>query len=284
MPHPPIVLSREEFAARDYSPVEMVLDPWLPTSGIALISGYPGAGKTFVGLASAVAIATGTTAIGWTATSPRSVLYVDGEMDPAETRDRLTAIERSLPPESQALLARNFTILQHADQPDGIPNLSTTAGQNWFAQAVAHDVIFFDNIGTLFRLGDEKEEKDWKPCQEWLVKIRGAGISSVLFHHTGKPHKDPVTGEVTYAQHGTSARERIPNVTGLLVPHKSKAGVFTVRWEKWRGTGGKKRPDPATWEIKWPEPMGQTACEFVPCGSGSVESRRTAKVAARIER
>ena len=229
-----------DFLARRYPPVEHVLDPWFPVRGIVMVAGYRGIGKTRFGLAVAYAIATGGSILGFRAPKPRKVLYVDGEMDPAELQGRLDAIHRTAVRDGNGdptLAAANLHILSHADQELGIPDLADPegAGRAMVEErivATGAEVLVLDNLSVLCRTGVENDAESWAVMQEWLVKLRRQGRSTLLVHHTGKPDDK---GNVT--QRGTSKREDVLNTSILLKPPSktAKPGEMTIVFTKARG-------------------------------------------------
>jgi len=66
--------------------------PFLPEAGTAMVFGPRGIGKTFFELSLAAALTTGQPFLRWNVTAPCGVLYVDGEMQLDELRDRMTAL------------------------------------------------------------------------------------------------------------------------------------------------------------------------------------------------
>ena len=94
------------------------------------------------------------------------------------------------------------------------------------------DVVFFDNVSTLFFYGKENEKDSWTPVQAWLLKLRRQGKTVVIIHHTGKG-KD---------QRGTSGREDILDVSLRLerpADYEPTEGArFQVKFEKARGLSG----------------------------------------------
>jgi len=70
----------------------MVLDPVLPTKGLAMVHSARGIGKTHLALAIAYTVASGGSLLGWWAPEPRRVIYVDGEMPAATMQRRVAAI------------------------------------------------------------------------------------------------------------------------------------------------------------------------------------------------
>jgi len=71
--------------------------PWLPEGGNVMVYGPRGVGKTFFQLALAVALTTGRDLWKWRCPAPVGVLYVDGEMQLDELRNRITALSEFPP-------------------------------------------------------------------------------------------------------------------------------------------------------------------------------------------
>jgi hypothetical protein len=215
------------------------MEPWLPVRGLAMVAGFRGIGKTFVAMSIAYAIATGGALLGFQAPKPQRVLYVDGEMDPAELQDRFAAIHKTAKRDENgdpSLAAGNLKILTHADQELGIPDLADPDGGGRGlieARLADADVLVLDNLSCLCRTGIENDAESWAVMQEWLLSLRRKGKTVLIVHHTGKPNRD---GQVS--QRGTSKREDILNTSILLKPAPSgKSGEFVFEFTKARGFG-----------------------------------------------
>jgi hypothetical protein len=87
-----IFVNVQDFVLMDLPPVEMILDPWLPTQGLCMIHAKRGTGKTLITCEIAYAIASGIKFLNWDAPRPRGVLYVDGEMSATELQERFVRI------------------------------------------------------------------------------------------------------------------------------------------------------------------------------------------------
>jgi hypothetical protein len=59
---------------------EMLLAPWLPEKGLAMIYSPRGLGKTWLAMAASYAVAAGSRFLSFSAPASRRVLFVDGEM------------------------------------------------------------------------------------------------------------------------------------------------------------------------------------------------------------
>jgi hypothetical protein len=78
-----------QFLSMKLPPREQILDPWLPTQGLAMIYAPRGVGKTHVSLGIAYAVASGSRFLRWQAPKPRGVLFIDGEMPARSLQERL---------------------------------------------------------------------------------------------------------------------------------------------------------------------------------------------------
>jgi AAA domain/Helix-turn-helix domain len=252
-------LTAAEFLGLCLPPRELILDPWLPTQGLAMLHSARGVGKTHLAVGIAYAIAAGGTLLGWSAPEPRRVIYLDGEMPAATMQRRLAAIvvgsERE-PPDPTYLRMLSADIIDR-----GLPDLATEAGQAEIDAAIGDaELTIIDNISTLVRSGKENEAESWLPVQGWALNHRRAGRSILFIHHAGKGG----------LQRGTSRREDVLDTVITLkrpADYTADQGArFEIVIEKGRGVHGddarpfearyEERDDAAVWtrtEIAEPE-------------------------------
>jgi putative DNA primase/helicase len=224
-------LTAAEFLALDLPPRELIVDPWMPTQGLAMIHSARGIGKTHLALGIAYAVAAGSGLLGWWAPKPRRVLYLDGEMPAAAMQRRLAAIVagfRSEPPAPDYLRLLSADIVE-----GGLPDIGTHEGQAEVDAAIGNaELIGIDNISTLVRCGKENEAESWLPVQGWALAHRRAGRSVLFIHHAGKGG----------LQRATSRREDVlDTVIGLRRPadYAADQGArFDIVFEKARGLHG----------------------------------------------
>jgi putative DNA primase/helicase len=222
---------------------EMVIAPWLPEKGLAMIYAPRGIGKTHLGLSAAYVIAAGKGFLGWQAPKPRRVLYIDGEMPEVTLQERLRAIESRFRAE---LPDPDYLRLLSADRTEGgLPDLCTDEGQGEIDAAIGTEteVIFVDHLSALARSARENEGDDWVPLQGWALAHRRDGRAVVMIHHAGKGG----------AQRGTSRREDVlDTVMSLKRPddYSPEQGArFIVEFDKARGIWGENAlPFLATYE------------------------------------
>src|SRR5271166_3871052 len=120
-------LNAAQFLSLDLPPRQMLLDPWLPEKGLAMIYAPRGVGKTLLAMTCAYALAVGGAFLGWRATKPRRVLYLDGEMPGRTMQERLAAIVGGF--DQQPPHPDYFRILSADITDGGLPDLGTEEGQ-----------------------------------------------------------------------------------------------------------------------------------------------------------
>ncbi len=226
-----VALDAVQFLKMDFPPREHVLDPVLPTQGLAMLYAPRGVGKTYMAMTMAYAVASGQRALRWFAPKARPVLYVDGEMPGVSMRERLAQIVAGFGQEE--ILEGYLQIVTPDLQPDFMPNLATPEGQARIASVLdGTSLVVVDNIATLARHGRENETEGWLPVQAWMLELRRRGISVLLVHHANK----------SGGQRGTSAREDVlDTVISLRRPadyRPDEGARFEVHLEKARGIVG----------------------------------------------
>ena len=85
-------LTGAQLLTTNFPPREMLLSPWLPRKGLAMLYAERGLGKTWIALNVAHAVAGGGEILGWKAPAPRRVVYLDGEMPASLLQERYTTI------------------------------------------------------------------------------------------------------------------------------------------------------------------------------------------------
>jgi hypothetical protein len=229
---PPVVraIELERFLEMEIPRRAMLLGPWLPEQGLAMVHAFRGVGKTELILGTGYAVATGTGFLRWKAEKPRRTLLIDGEMPGSVLQDRINRVvgaAGSLPEPGF------FRIVASDLHRDGLPDLSDPRGQQFYADAVADaDLIIADNLSTLCPGYKENDADTWGPIQAWALGRRREGKSCLFVHHDGKGG----------AQRGTSRKEDVLDaVIGLKRPpgySPDQGARFEVHFEKNRGFHG----------------------------------------------
>jgi hypothetical protein len=198
---------------------ETILDPILATKSLALLYGPRGLGKTFVALGIAWAAASGASFLGWRASRPHRVVYVDGEMAATDLRERLAML--GPPPPALDLMV--------ADLVDGLmPDLAHYDGQERLMASWGDpELIVLDNLASLagWRRGDPDR---WHELQNFLGILRKQGRAVLMVHHANKQG----------AQRGSSRREDLLDLVMALHRPRgwkpSDGARFEIHFEKAR--------------------------------------------------
>jgi AAA domain/Helix-turn-helix domain of resolvase len=221
----------EGFLKMNIRPRAMMLTPWLPVQGLAMIHAPRGTGKTRMAHGIAHAIATGSGFLRWAAPQPKRVLLLDGEMPAAVLQEMLHATVQA----SQCSLPDpSFFKIAAADLVrDGLPDLANPGAQQFYSDVIADaDLAIIDNLSTLCRSLKENDADSWTSVQSWGLGLRRAGKSALFIHHGGKGG----------AQRGTSRKEdTLDAVIGLRRPPDylpEQGARFEVHFEKNRGFYG----------------------------------------------
>lgn len=238
-----------EFLNLEFPPRGMVLDPVIPTQGLAMLYSPRGVGKTYLALGISWAVATGQSFLRWRAPQARKVLFVDGELPASTLQERVAALRRGMPAtlcgtateerqgnadggglENQK---ENLRFITPDLQEHGMPDISTRAGQAMIEDELDDaELLVLDNLSALIRSGNENEGESWLPVAEWALRLRQQKISVLFLHHAGK----------SGAQRGTSRREDLlDTVIALKRPpdYCPTEGLrCEVRYEKARGFHG----------------------------------------------
>lgn len=229
---PPLApLGLDEFLSRSFPPRELLLSPWLPKKGLALVFAPRGVGKTHFSLGVAYAVASAGRYLKWQAAKPSRVLVIDGEMPAAALQERWATLVENSPSEPPA---GDYVRILASDLCEfGIPDLSTEAGQKELEPHLGDaELIVVDNLSTICRSGKENESESWAIVQAWALRQRREGRSVLFVHHAGKG------GE----QRGTSKREDVmDSVVKLSLPSDYspvEGARFTVTFTKSRGFSG----------------------------------------------
>jgi putative DNA primase/helicase len=213
-------------------PPRKMLFPFLHENSIAMIFGPRGVGKTFFQLSLAASLVTGSPFFRWAAPRPTGLLYVDGEMDLDELRERMAAL---LP--EQPIAPLFFLTSQYVFQKIERDLVLTSPEVRQEITKLLDDnpdirVLVLDNISCLFSGINEDKKQDWEPINAWLIRLRHRGITTLLVHHAGKQGQ----------QRGTSGREdSLDTVIQLNRPadYSQKEGChFEIHFSKCRSAKG----------------------------------------------
>lgn len=220
---------------KQFPPREDLVAPWLRQGESAMLFAPAGLGKSMLALTLALAVAGGGKVLGWTSPKPRPVLYLDGEMNIQDLRDRLAMLAGTVEGLDVAAAGQNLTLLSRQDQKADVrfPDLCKEVDQDEVlrqAEAIKAELVICDNFSTLAELSDENEAAAMSPVLTFLLRMKQAGRATILVHHSDKTASN---------YRGSSKLATTFEVIIGLFPIQGRTAEegtgFELRWTKYRG-------------------------------------------------
>lgn len=211
-------LSAAAWISRDLPPPDNLLGELLSTTSRVFLVGQTGLGKTNLGMAMAVGMATGSGFLHWSCARASRVLYIDGEMPAELLKTRLTdALRRAdcgeSPPEGLFLFSRDQDedVAKRWPMLGTLPALNTDEGQRFIrllCDTLKPDCIIFDNVMGLI-VGDQKDEVPWSETLPLVADLTRRRVGQLWIDHTG--HN-------TERQYGSSTKAWRFDAVGIMTP------------------------------------------------------------------
>lgn len=228
-----------ELFDRKFPVRENIIEPWFRTGETALIWAGTGVGKTMLTLSLALAIAGGGKVWQWGARRPRKVLIIDGEMHLQDLHDRLLMLMESgaVSGFDEHAVRSNLSIIARQDQD---PESSFYDITNEDSQVEIYkrcrkedvEVLIVDNLTTVADgLDDENEATAFRSVQGFFLRMKQAGIATILVHHSRKDGQSP--------RGSTALTATFEVILGLVKPKVAPPGraAFVARFDKFRAKG-----------------------------------------------
>lgn len=170
-------------------PMEYIVEPWLPAKGSALIVGFRGTAKTWIGMTLARAVTRGEDFMGFPVTKPRRVLLVDAEMREDALQGRWKLVMHTT---NKLLQIIHRQGLRDAGQPNMTINDLEGQRRIWELLKILEDrgeapeLIIFDSY-TMFLTPDANTDSndEARRVTGFIVELGLAGYAVVMTHHTG---------------------------------------------------------------------------------------------------
>ena len=170
-----------------------LIEPWLPSNTIVQVFGYSGHGKSLFVQHAMSALTGGKKYYGpFEIGKPAKVLYFDFEMGMATIARRLIDL-RDIHGDSQDRL-NIWTPFVDDKEID----LNTRDGlvefEGWI-HYVKPDVIVIDTIRSAYPGLAENSSDEWAKINKLAVRLRNAGMSVIMIHHSNKPSENGIGRE-----------------------------------------------------------------------------------------
>lgn len=186
----PFVLNAAELMRKDIPPKEMLISTFMPAASFGMLVAPRGIGKSWFSLGLAVAVSTGQGMfLGWQVHRQTNVLFIDGEMQTVDLRDRLQALTDGQKLDHLDILPSEE--LYQTGRPVCLDDKTEQAQIEAMLDALAHagrkpGLIILDNLSTLRRGVDENSNTEAQNLVDFLVSLRHRGYAVLVVHHTNK--------------------------------------------------------------------------------------------------
>lgn len=239
-----MMIDGEAFDEMDLPESIYLIKPWLEQGSLMMIWAETGLGKTWITVELALCLTTGRKFLAWPVTQACHVVYIDGEMKPTKFRKRIRQLNNGKVPANMTILSNEKA--SKAKQPLDFADRETQENlvEALDAKSLHGAVLVFDNLSSLLRVKDEKDNAEIARFNAFLLELRFLGYSVVLVHHASK------AGD----QRGGSARkDNLDTVIALKQggenqgKQRSEGAAFDLSFAN--SDGGKvrdERPDPIT--------------------------------------
>lgn len=189
---PPILRSELDAALRDQGKgnnYSFLVKPVIGVNSYNLLVAARGAGKSYVALSIAYALANGRNFTRrWTVGNPRKVLYINGEMDERAVLAKRKALFKNMyckGSKSENLIIKTEFEMNLLDKV-GIDKV-----ESYLSDACSVDdkhlpvsLLILDNLLTL--APGAQHECQWVELQQWFRELKARDISILLVHHKAK--------------------------------------------------------------------------------------------------
>lgn len=179
-------------------PRQSLCGPWLLERGLSMVYAPTGVGKSWFAMAIAAAVAGGGSFGHWEASHPRTVLYIDGEMDRADLKTRFQSIVPATADALPSAITNNLLLYGRHDQHQDsakFPDFGTRDDVERrriirTVQKYRPALVVLDNLSTLVTTDEENAAEAWDPFLSLLQELQAIGAAVLFVHHANKGGKD----------------------------------------------------------------------------------------------
>jgi putative DNA primase/helicase len=189
----PFVISASELLKRDMPPKPMLVSTFMPCASFGMVVAPRGIGKSWFALALAASVSLGQDVfLCWKIHRKARALYIDGEMQTIDLRDRIKALSGGQRMDSLDILPSEE--LYQAGRPVCLDDRTEQSQIEAMLDVLeAEDrkpgLIILDNLSTLRRGVDENSNTETQSLVDFLVSLRHRGYAVLVVHHTNKAGK-----------------------------------------------------------------------------------------------
>lgn len=193
-----ITMTLADFLGRAVHEQEPLIGDWCRSRTTTLVSGEPGAGKSFFVQTLALAAVSGREAFRWKPAGRIKVGLFDYENDDAILQERLNklivgfGINESI---GDHLQIATRSLCEERLKVSGLMSLSEKKDRDFLLQEFTDcQLLIVDNVNACFDMPDENSTKGWAPVQEFIFEVRKQNMALILVHHTPKSNPGAPAG------------------------------------------------------------------------------------------
>lgn len=208
---PSIISSLNSLLAKDFPPVQWLIEKLIPQQGLVALSGLPGSYKSWITQHLALAVATGTPLFGHFETQEGKVLIIDKENQPSLIKQRFNLFG-ALEGLEIYFLEREF-LIEDEQLVDQISEIVQKLGIN---------LIIIDSLIRIYRGKDENSSNDMAEVFRQLKKFQDTGASVLFTHHN---RKQSIFGKNVSAESMRGSSDILASVDCHLAVDKNEDGI-----------------------------------------------------------
>lgn len=211
---------------------EYFIEPWLRPQTIVQIHGYSGSGKTMFLQHALYSMCAGQRDYGpFEIVKPAKVLYFDFELSQGDLGRRLSDL-RQMYGDAEDRFSIWTPWLEDKEinmrSPEGLREMS-----GW-VEYFRPDIVVFDTIRTAWSGMSENSAEEWADINRLALRLRNAGMSVIMLHHSNKPGDDGLGREAGSTNQLTvlETQIRIAQIYRDEETAKQKAGMFDGNYDR----------------------------------------------------
>jgi hypothetical protein len=246
------LLSPDALLARGSQRVPYLLEDLLPAASIGVLGGPAKVGKSWLALSLALAVASGTSCLGFRAPRQERVLYLALEDRDVPLAERLGALTAGM--EFDAPQNLRFAL----DFEIGFDLLTSTGMLRHTVEAFDPALVIVDTLRSASVSLDEEDSRDVKALMHRLRQLSGHPCTVLLVHHTAK-------GNETQSRRAPIERLSGSGAIGTAVD-------FALLLER---TSGKESPAPARLQVvtRFGSPPDPVPVRLIDCADPNAAPR-----------
>jgi replicative DNA helicase len=196
--NPAVVVGFSSLLSRECAPVEYAIEPLLSSRGTGEIFAWRGTGKSYITTQMAVDISTGRAVMfgghrggggHWPISRAYRTLYVYGEMDDSEIKQRAQALVRMAKTAGEIPTDDQLGTMCKDYQKSWRPKLSTAKDRKYIEDRIfghGYEGLILDNVSTLWPTSQENQSDRSAILAEWFTDLNQRGVWVIFLHHAGK--------------------------------------------------------------------------------------------------